>query len=99
MARGPVEVLWAAGGLGQVIAPQEVSAVLLSEIVQLPGQQRLDLQWETETRHCRHLATPATSKGAVTRTARCLDREDAPHEEPSGEHTPYKQDLLNLRFS
>ena len=44
MAGGPVEVLRAADVLGQVIAPEEVSAVLLSKIIQLSGQQRLNLQ-------------------------------------------------------
>ena len=44
VAGGPVEVLRAADVLGQVIAPEEVSAVLLSKIIQLSGQQRLNLQ-------------------------------------------------------
>lgn len=37
VAHGPVEVLRAAHVLGQIVAPQEVSTVLLSKIVQLPG--------------------------------------------------------------
>lgn len=48
VADGSVVVLGAAHVLGHVVAPKEVSAVLLSKVVQLPGQERLHLQRDIE---------------------------------------------------